>query len=71
MCSVGPPLPETIGLPKGMALCILVSELRYSWWILALTRPLVSHFVNMPVLKKSVYFIIVIIINNYVIIIYN
>ena len=25
ICSVGPPLPETIGLPTGVGLCILVS----------------------------------------------
>ena len=50
--SVGPPLPETIGLLTGFGLCIFVMqciEYRYSGWVLALIESSESHCANMVV----------------------
>ena len=49
MRSVGPPFPETIGLPAKFGLWILVSVENsgtYSEWILTIAEPLESRFVN-------------------------
>ena len=50
MHSLGPTLPETIGLPAGIVLCILVFLV-----IFPKTEPLVSHLSNMPVCEQSIY----------------
>ena len=54
--SVGPPLPETIGLPTGTGLCIFGQrlEFRYSRRLLALVYPLVSHSINVFLFEKCV-----------------
>ena len=56
MRSLGPALPETIGLPAGIVLCIW-SECKTLVFlvILAKTEPLVSHLSNMLVCEQSVY----------------
>ena len=58
MRSLEPPLPETIGLPAGIVLCILVileCKTLVFLVILAKTEPLVSHLSNTLVCEQSVY----------------
>ena len=56
MRSLGPPLPETIGLPAGIVLCIWSAcKTLVFLVILAKTESLVSHLSNMLVCKQSVY----------------
>ena len=58
MRSVGPPLPQTIGLPTGIALlCVSWSACRTPVLVVDFgqTKPLVRYLFNMPVCEKSVY----------------
>ena len=56
MRSLGPPLPETIGLPAGIVLCIWSTcKTLVFLVILAKTEPLVSHLSYVLVCEQSVY----------------